>query len=381
MRCFFLLFVLASIALVVGFAPRPLFIADWRAQLDEADVKGDCQRVGKIIDVVEAVGLYGEARFQRAKLYFEGKCASTYDADDEERDFYKKYGTDFYFTESQSYFTERWRSSLIGSRFAVGRGWSKLELTKPVAKARRQARAVVRACIDQYFPDFGSLPDYDLLNYAMANPDLSVDKIKKISRERRAQCVRNLLAAVRVMSAAAQTPDDRAEITRYEFSVLFLLYSAPEQAVLYEAIFSELTDEDYQRGHPELQFDKEISVMVGYVCPDEHFSGQLLASAINCSEGARLAIHQGNESFKQHSAALHAVYYAERARRLGWRNIEANLDAARPRLSEECYSAIVTLEAQDAGDHKGTRDFASHAWPVNPGEVCFDEPYAGPQGE
>jgi len=374
MRTVFIVLGFGLIALVIGFAPRPLILPDWQTPYDKALTEGDCEAVSRIIQILRVTDFWqeaGEAEFQNSRL---DRC------DAEPVPEYSRNRLNIFVTDSEGYVSrgyieERWSTSFLGSRIYYSRAWrSKLKTSEIVSAANQELRSVLRQCMDQYGSVTGGLPNYNLLNYAMKSPDISSEKISKIAREQKAQCVRNILAAVAVMNVAADTPEDRALITTYNFIILMNKETAPDQEWLYGKIFSGLSEADYQLANPGLTVTEaqEPSDYI-YSCHNDQLADQLLSSAIFCAYVARLFIREStldNTPSAPPLTAEYAVFYAKRAKRLGWRDVGAAEDAAKTLLTGDCYDAIVALEAKEADEKTDVRDYEDLDWPIGPGEAC-----------
>jgi len=370
MRAVFVVLGLALIALVIGFLPKPFFKPDWRTPYEMALAADDCAAANRILQILKTTGFYeeaSEAEFQNSRL---NRCNAEPVAE-HNRDMQNIFATDSGGYISRGYFEERWRSSFLGSRFFIWQGRTKLKMSEIVNAANQDARNTMRQCLEQY-PGFGGLPNYHLLKYAIATPGLLVEEISKISREQKAQCVRKLVAALKVMKAAARTPEDRAAIAAYWIAIDWHLMTAPEQASLYAPISTDITDDDLKLAFPGMFFEgAQEPIYIGYTCLDNRFANLLLIAAIRCANDARLLAEVDVPL-----AALYAVYYSRRAKRLGWRDVQAPENTAKARLTGECFNAIVKMEAEDAGDKTDPRDFVTSRFPVNPGEPCFAEAVA-----
>lgn len=357
---------LALITLIVGFFPQPLVKPDWKTAYEKAISVRDCAAASRIIEILGAAGFWreaGEAEFQNKR---QNRCdAGALAEHNTGRDSIFHTDSDGYV--SRNFLDEDWRSSFFGSRVYFWRGRTKLKMSDVVNAANRDARETLRQCINKVGSIANGLPNYDLLNYALNNPKISSDQISKIAREQQAQCQRQLLAALKVMKVAARTPEDRAAITLYAFPVALLKETAPDQAPLLASIFDDLTLEEYRLARPDTQWS-EGEQLAGFACRDDPLAEQMLIYTIQCADEAKAFLR-----FDQTGAALRAVYYARRAQRLGWRDVQAAEDLAKVHLTEECFSAIVEMEARDAGDNTDPRDFDRPIWPANSGEVCFSE--------
>ena len=363
MRTSFVLPGLVLIALTVGFLPQPLLKPDWKMPYDKAIAAADCAAASRIIEILGASGLWreaDEAEFQNKK---QNRCdAGLIVEHNMGRDSIFDTDSDGYV--SRNFISEDWRSSFFGSRFYFWRGRTKLKMSKIVYAADRDARETLRQCVDKVGGITDGLPNYHLLKYALKSPQISSAQIYKIAREQQAQCHRQLLAALKVMKVAARTQEDRAAITLYAFPAALLEKAAPDQASLLSSIFDDLTLEEFQLARPGTLWS-EAEPIEGPFCRNGQLADQILVFTIQCVEEANASILIG-----QSDAALPAVYYARRAKRLGWQDVQATESLAKTLLTEECISALVEMEVQDVGAETDPRDFEHPKWPLRPGEAC-----------
>jgi len=377
MRLFFTLLVFAAITLAAGFLPRPLVKPDWRTPYEEALARGDCEAANRILKILRVTGFWQEAaaaKFQNRRL---NRCNAELVAD-YNRDRQSIFNVDSNGYVDRGYIEARWRSSFLGSRLSIRRGRTKLQMSEIVSAAYNDTRNIVRQCADQSSPTSGGLSNYHLLSYGLKSPGLSVETISKIAREQKAQCVRSLLAALAVMKVAARTPEDRAVITLYSFVASFYIQAAPDAERLAADIFADLSIDDYKLARPGILFSEEPDPLeFVYDCRDDRRADQLLTSAIRCADEAHMFMREFTKA-EAPLAAEYAAFYAQRAKRLGWRDVGAAQDAAKARLSEECYNAIVALEAEEAGEKTDVRDFSDLDWPTGAGEACELATPSGP---
>lgn len=376
MRSITLILILILVALIVGVLPRPLIKPDWRAPFEKALAEEDCRTINRFLEILPWLGWVEEAS-EKELIVKDRQICGYGPLTDEERETHSWRQLNPNLGLDEAYWSSGWKSSLLGSHISEYRGRLPLKMSDIVRQAYRQGRDVLRQCGPQYGPSRGGLPNYSLLDYALRWPEVSAEDILKIDREQKARCARSLAANVAVINAAARTPEDRAAVASFVFAISILnRRSAPELSLMYGFNSLNLSDADYQLAFPGMMFEASKELNLGFSCLDDFLSERLLSDAIDCAHLAQLEMNEFTNEDQVGSlyrTQVYAVYYAQRAKRLGWRDFTAAFEEAKSSLPDVCFDAIIALEADDAGEAADPRDFRPALLPLDPGEVCGPE--------
>ncbi len=372
---------LILVALIVGFLPRPLIKPDWRTPYEAAFAAEDCEAVNRFLEILPWLGWYEEAS-ERELIVKDRQICGYGPLTDEEREIHSWRQMNPNLGVDETYWSNGWKSSLLGSRIFEYRGRLHLNMSDIVRQGYHDGRAILRQCRAQYDPTIDGAPNYALLDYAIRWPEVSAEEILRIDREQKARCARSLAANVAVMNAAARTPEDRAAVASFMFAISFLdRRAAPDLSLMYGFNSLDLSEADYQLAFPGMIFEEQRELDMGFSCPDDFLSERLLSEAIGCAYVAQLEMNEfpnvGQNDLPQRTR-VYAAYYAQRAKRLGWRDFTRAFEEAKASLPATCFEAIIALEVADAGEAADPRDFKAARLPLNPGEACGPEALAQP---
>lgn len=334
--------------LLWGLSPRPIFAPDWRTPLSVAVAADDCTSVERIVEILQITG-HEDAYHDAVVTLGEAKKCRFASLDDEaissSKRLVEQFGADngiLFRAYTRSPTIVRLRSLQL-SRTATQNSL--------FDEAERRIRSAVRECRDKFSPIEGGIGNERLLAHALENPDVPARSIWHIADEQRARCAREFASAALVMEAAAQTRADRQRVSN--FMPLLEIYgdNAPELAASLDRLQKRLAE------FPPQGFVDESE---GPGCFPAGADAADLWSAIRCAKSNGGSVEED---------AI-AVYFAARARRLGWRDVNAEEKSARERLSPECADAMIAVEAEAAGGSDDPRKFQLRNWPIDPGELC-----------
>ncbi len=342
--------VLAIIGLLLfGFLPRPLFSPDWKTPLEKAVAANDCKAAERITDILGYTGHTGDYYSTVLRLGKSGHCRF---AKIPERALAgaKTLGEDYSRSTSPYDIIAR---SPFGSqilRYFGGRPYSRNSAFHSAQDLYQSARG---RCRDKFDPVAGGAPNINLLAYAVAHPEVSGDDIRKIAFESSALCVHEFVQIAKLMEASARNRDEFELATDVLGLTQLHLGFAPTQ----NRIFSIVRESLLARGvEGRFLAEEENAECIGHGLA----AADLWSSGI-CAE------NMASGSMEQ---AVSAVYFARRAKRLGWRDVETAEAIAVEKLPAECVAAMTDLEAKEAGDKIDPRDFERRDWPVGPGAAC-----------
>lgn len=358
MRSLLVFLILAIAIITVGFLPRPLIKPDWRHTYEAAKKSQDCEEIDRTIDMLFVVGLEAEGYAEAYNNYRVGRCKYA--------DLSKKEIEDLKFLWSAY---EEWdgrtflNSGIRTSRF--GQAYQILNREKYPASEFVRAnekllfKTYLVSCIDKIPQGMGGFPNYALLQYALNNPAMSVDKIAAIAREQRAVCAKKIVADAQVIASAASTPNEFASFIPLVWIASVLAKESPELGPELEKLENQIPEEAYTIGG----YIREEAVYTTYTCK-LWYADRVLEGAVKC------ALHASLASGVEKNAEINAIYYARRAKRLGWRDISQIEENAASQISAECREAIIQLEEIEAQNITDPRDYQQLAWPLGAGEAC-----------
>ena len=329
-----LLFTVIVISAAFLVTPRPLIKPDWRTPYNKALAANDCAEIERIADLLEFT-LFEKENAQIAyENATEGRCRfSNVSPDEHERlKFAIEHARPFPYNARLNLSIE---SSLLGRTLAY------IRRDKPSVHAliksheQRMAQIAAFECYNVVGYGYSGTANYALLSYALETPEIPIQQILEISQNERAACARKIFAELEVIASFAQTPEEYALVVRYLFGVSFLVGSAPELAPAMKRLRRQIPD----RGYEIAGIIREQVQPIGFQC--ENWQGHnVLIEAIECVESAN------DQLFAETDAPAFALFYAMRAKRLGWRDIRDVEQRAAALVSPECKAEIATYEAE-----------------------------------
>ena len=359
MRSLPFLSILVITVIVVGLLPRPLIKPNWRSGYDAAVKSQDCKEIERTIDLLLIVGLDVEGYAEAYNNHKAGRCKYA-EFSEREVERAQVLGLVEHIADGQNYFNHDFKTSRFGRAYLVAKR-KKYPVNKIVRSNERILfQTYLDSCFDKVPPVMGGFPNYTLLQYALNNPTISVDKIAIIARKQRAACAKKIMADLRVIASAATTPEEYISLTQFLFTASVLSNESPELGPEIETLRNSIPDETYKiAGY----LHEEKKKLRGFSC-DTWYPDRLLEGAIRC------ALHANSVSGTERNAEVFAVYFSRRAKRLGWRDISQIEDNAASQISAECHETIIQLEEQEVQNTTSPSEYRKSDWPLDPGEVC-----------
>ena len=348
-----ILFLLVTLT-IFGLLPRPLIKPDWRTSYNAAIVSDDCKAIERTVELLFIVGLGVEGHTETYNNHKAGRCKYANLSEQEVKIAQalghfdgKRYG--------QNFVRRSFHTSPFGKFYQVYKR-KKHPPNKIVIEHERQMIRTGLSCSDKVRPVANGFPNYSLFKYALNNPTVSNETIAAIASKQRAACAKKIVADIEIITSAATTPGEYVSIIRYLWTAYVIAEESPEIGPVIDLIAESIPDEAYTLAG----FTKQDSVPTS-ICPT-WYADRVLEAAINCA--LRASTSAGAD------AAINAIYYSRRAKRLGWHDISQIEGNAANQISAECRDAIIQIEEKEAAGNVDPSAFRKLDWPINSGEVC-----------
>lgn len=359
MRFFWCILILAVVAVLIGLTPRPLFKPDWRSSYQAAINENDCEGIDRVIELLFIVGLDVEGHAEAFKNYEAKRCKYA-DLTQKEVEIAEALGLVGLEWDGRTFLNSDIWSSEFGQRLRI-LNREKFPSGSFVRNRERDLfQTFLESCYNKLPSGFGGNPNYELLEFGLKNPNISLDQIAEIARNQRASCAYSIVTRANTIASASTTPEEFAAIPRLLWMASVLAKEIPELGSEIESLEAKIPQKAYELAGVLNEQQMELSA---FSC-DKWYGDRVLEAAIQCAVSAESAIGV------QNNAAMSAIYYARRAERLGWRDVGKIAEEASHKVSDECYNAIIEHEAKEVEGISDSRDFRQLAWSKYSGDAC-----------
>ena len=345
--------------------PRPLLKPDWRSEYNAAIASGDCERIDRMVSLLNITWMETEFDYARLDLYDRKLCQDT-EVNPEMVAGLRQMNEREWHWRNDIPFNATWDTSRAGYLYRL--------LNWKLYGESRFVRRIERSLFDTLYTDcYGKIPrafiwgppDYELLGFALKNPELTEVQIWRLARARISTCAENLLAKGEQLFLAAASPDELASLPSHISIAYNLNYAKPELAPRIKNLEDRIPDSVYEQSKM-LQSYKNgpgwLGDLRGYEC-ERRFADRTLEGAIHCSSTA-------DEATDQKGAHAYGYYFSLRAKRLGWRDVSAIEARTAESLSDECRDTIIAHEAMEVEGADDPAFYRSEPLPIQEGEVC-----------
>ena len=363
MRLFLLFLAIVLGVAFYSFAPRPLFKPDWRTPYEAAIKAGDCEQIERIVDLLFIAEWEGEAFEQVTRNYKEKRCKFSELPDEtiEIADVLRNQGN---IVDRNTPFNQYTTNSRF-HKVMFERKRDKYPTTPFVKKLEKKFfHDSWNLCHDSVPRLFLGNPNFELLEYALNNPEVSLDQIAGIARSERRACAYQMVAQANIIANASVTPEDFASVVIFLWTPMLLTAENPELEKQIEYIEAKIPEEAYEIS---LRLRSKEGRYTIFTCEKDSGNRELEA-AIHCASSAKESIGDVAQ------ADLYALYYARRARRLGWQDVAAIEDSVSASISAECLETVIAHEAKEAEGVTDPRFIEKLKWPIAFEESCAKAP-------